>query len=622
MVSPVIVSLYPPSGIGMSTKRECPSCRTVYAGDDKLFCPKDGSRLLEATPARPPEDAFIGRVIAGRFVLERRLGKGGMGVVYLANHTVLKRLFAVKLLRRENVSNERALARFFREARVASSVDHPNIVSIYDYGQTDKGEPYLVMEYVEGTVLYQLVRDSRSRNLHPAYAVHILVQVARALEHAHQRGVVHRDIKPENILLTTFNGQPDWVKVLDFGVARIVGQPPLTRIGEELIGTPEFLAPEMMASPDVAPGVDLYSLGIMLHDMIVGEPPFRGDIREVLNGHMNLLPERLSQRCVDVAIPEELDQLAAELLEKDPAKRPTAAETVVRLEHIQSLMPTRSSHAPMFENSHSGEFTPSPADLSAAGALLDQTAEYTPIPSSLPIFDGSQTLVLGQAQRGNDKLQSAATMMLPATPIGGVPIPIDPAKRVEIEALESEIDIASGRLAEQIENLASGVWGPTWPPEAARLRSYVDECQNAEELRGLRLAMLHEQMRQQMERLDKQRQTLRQRILALSERLQLERDLADADRQQLVRSIAESEHKLAAVFQTAPTSPEPEMLVLRRQMRELQNDARRGWNDLARLALAAAPPTQHHHASGRHIEHLQQQIDAAQAMLTLLTRGK
>ena len=303
----------------MSSKRECPSCRTAYIGEDKLFCPKDGTRLMDPTPRSPVEDPLVGRVIAGRFVLERRLGKGGMGVVYLANHNVLKRMFAVKLLRREFVSNERALARFFREARVASSVDHPNIVSIYDYGQTDKGEPYLVMEYVEGTLLYLAVVESKTRNLTPLAAVDIALQVARALEHAHERGVVHRDIKPENILITTFNGQSDWVKVLDFGVARIVGQPPLTRIGEEIIGTPEFIAPEMMAATsEVAPAVDLYALGIMLHDTIVGEPPFRGEIKEVLHGHLNIVPKPLSERRLDASIPSELDELTMQLLLKDP----------------------------------------------------------------------------------------------------------------------------------------------------------------------------------------------------------------------------------------------------------------------------------------------------------------
>ena len=176
--------------------------------------------------SRPSERRpWIGRVIAGRFVLERRLGKGGMGVVYLANHNVLRRPFAVKLLRREFRQQRARTGAFFREARVASSVDHANIVSIYDYGQTDKGEPYLVMEYVEGTLLYQLVVSSPGKCLHPLQAVDISLQVARALEHAHQG--VHRDIKPENILITTvgadgfcegaglWGGSGDWSATAD-----------------------------------------------------------------------------------------------------------------------------------------------------------------------------------------------------------------------------------------------------------------------------------------------------------------------------------------------------------------------------------------------------------------------
>ena len=220
---------------------------TGLFGRRRAFCPLDGTRLIDQSPSTvtTPEDPLIGRTIAGRFVLERRLGKGGMGVVYLAQHAVLKRPFAVKLLLREFTSHERALARFFREARVASSLDHPNIVSIYDYGQTDSAEPFLIMEYVEGVALCRsCVRAVFATCCRPM-PVQLLVQVARALEHAHQRGVVHRDIKPENLLVTTFQGQNDFIKILDFMWPRVVGQPPLTRIGEEILGTPEFMAPEL-----------------------------------------------------------------------------------------------------------------------------------------------------------------------------------------------------------------------------------------------------------------------------------------------------------------------------------------------------------------------------------------
>ena len=133
------------------------------------------------------------------------------------------------------------------------------------------------------------------------------------------------------------------MKVLDFGVARVIGQPPLTRVGEEIIGTPEFIAPEMMsASGELSPSVDLYALGIMLHDTVVGEPPWKGDLKEILHGHMNAIPPRLSERRRDALIPRELDDLTAQMLEKNPLKRPTASEVVEILTRIRALLPTRS----------------------------------------------------------------------------------------------------------------------------------------------------------------------------------------------------------------------------------------------------------------------------------------
>ncbi|MFO0579568.1 MAG: protein kinase [Polyangia bacterium] len=593
----------------MSAKRECPTCRTTYTGDDKLFCPRDGTRLIESAKP-PPEDTLVGRVIAGRFVLERRLGKGGMGLVYLANHNVLRRMFAVKLLRREFVSNERALARFFREARVASSVDHPNIVSIYDYGQTEKGEPYLVMEYVEGTLLYKHVVESRTRNLLPLSAVDIALQVARALEHAHQRGVVHRDIKPENILLTTFNGQPNWVKVLDFGVARVVGQPPLTRVGEEIIGTPEFIAPEMMtATGDVMPSVDLYALGIMLHDTIVGEPPFRGDIKEILQGHLNVVPPKLSERRRDVQIPRELDELVAQLLEKVPARRPGAAETVQRLEMIRTQLPSRAAAAV-----HA---------VGEGGARSDGTREWR----------DNATLILAPDQRGTDQIQGATTMILPAAAAAmEVTALSEPAKLSEIDALQAELAAAVARLGEHVDPLAAVAWPSGWPIEAQALRQRLADLDLAEETRGLRVAMLQDQMTQQQGRVDRERQELRQQILALSDRYQIDRALSDADRKQIQRSIEDKERQLAVVLQGAPTSPEPELNQLRRELWELRLDARRGWQQLALMALAAtlpaattpgaAPPEALAAllAQRSAVEQILGQIDTAQSMLSLLTR--
>ncbi len=568
----------------MAKRRECPSCRSVYVGDDKLFCPKDGTRLVVQAP-RTSEDPWIGRVIAGRFVLERRLGKGGMGVVYLANHNVLKRPFAVKLLRREFVSNERALARFFREARVASSVDHPNIVSIYDYGQTDKGEPYLVMEYVEGTLLYQLVIGSPSRSLHPLQAVDISLQVARALEHAHQRGVVHRDIKPENILVTTVAGQENFVKVLDFGVARVLGQPPLTRVGEEIIGTPEFIAPEMMsASGELSPSVDLYALGIMLHDTIVGEPPWKGDLKEILHGHMNVVPPKLSERRRDSMIPRELDELAAQLLEKNPLKRPSASETVEILARIRALLPTRSVQLMRSEQ---------PKASSADPALREKETVILPS-SSLPPEPRAATVIL---PRGDANTA---------------------ARQAEIEAIDSEIVHLLARLSSLLEPLGQKLWGDGWPDRPQTLRELLVGNAVAQDKRHKRIKLLNDQVQLQQSRLQQHKSELRQQILALSERLQLESELPEFERGRLRRAIEEKERLLAQVLFSAPTSPEPELYRLRRELRELAEQARIGWPQLARLMLDDHRTDKLSERST--IELVLEQLAAAQAMQSLLQR--
>jgi serine/threonine protein kinase len=571
----------------MAKRRECPSCRSVYSGDDKLFCPKDGTRLVEQV-VRASEDPWIGRVIAGRFVLERRLGKGGMGVVYLANHNVLKRPFAVKLLRREFVSNERALARFFREARVASSVDHPNIVSIYDYGQTDKGEPYLVMEYVEGTLLYQLVIGSPSKCLHPLQAVDISLQVARALEHAHNRGVVHRDIKPENILIATVAGQPDFVKVLDFGVARVIGQPPLTRVGEEIIGTPEFIAPEMMsASGELSPSVDLYALGIMLHDTVVGEPPWRGDIKEILQGHMNVVPPRLSDRRRNAAIPRELDELTAQLLEKNPARRPTATETVESLTRIRALMPSRSVQ------------------------LLRGEQAGTAPPAGESVLAGKETVVLPAKPSGEIK-PGQETVILPRPESNAA------ARQAEIEAIDAEIVTFLARLAGLVDGLGQKLWFDTWPDKAQLLRELLAGNSKAQEKRQQRIKLLSEQVQLQQSRLQEHRSELRQQILALSERLQLEMELPESERHRVRRAIEDKERLLAQVLFSAPTSPEPELYRLRRELRELTEQARVGWPQLARLVIA--DPRTDKLSERATIELVLEQLSAAQAMQALLHR--
>jgi serine/threonine-protein kinase len=600
-----------------AVSKQCPACRSVYSGGDRVFCPLDGTRLVESAPAaKLADDPLIGRTVAGRFVLQSRLGKGGMGVVYLAQHTVLKRPFAVKLLLREFISNERALARFFREARVASSLDHPNIVSIYDYGQTDRSEPYLIMEYVEGVSLLQIVRQSRTRNLGPPYAVQLLLQVARALEHAHQRGVVHRDIKPENLLVTTWQGQSDFVKILDFGVARVVGQPPLTRIGEEILGTPEFMAPELLTASEVAPPVDLYALGIMLHDTIVGEAPFRGDVSAILQGHVSRVPPRLSQRRRDVPIPAALDELTAQLLAKDPAQRPSAAEAAARLEQLASQLPRRSALATA--GSLPSLTGPATAEEGPATRILSPTALGTADSSE----SGPQTVALRPAEGPSTVILTPA-----AVRVSDLVKVADPAKRAEIDALEAEIESASDRQARSVLRLAGELWGdagrpdPRWPADAHAVWLRLHHSSQLAQQHAQRLSSLQDQAKKAQQVTDDKRRALHSEILSLSERLQLDRELGSDDRQRVLSEIEAHERSLASVLQAGPGTLSSEITQLRRSLRDIQLDSRALFASLSRHLLHAVQGQPAHATARTELQQQQHLIDAAQSMLSLLTRS-
>ncbi|MEO7092411.1 MAG: serine/threonine-protein kinase, partial [Polyangiales bacterium] len=212
----------------------------------------DASPANQGPPSadRPPkvvakdDDPMIGSVIAGRYRVDRRLGEGGMGAVYLVEHTLMRKKLALKVLHREMCSQTEIVARFEREAMAAAHIDHPNVAGATDFGKLEDGSFYLVLEYVEGTSLRTIIDKGP---MAPSRSVHVTVQILAALRRAHELGIVHRDLKPENILLFEKDGDPDFAKVLDFGIARVpIGSlisggdsgPSLTRAGM-VYGTPE-----------------------------------------------------------------------------------------------------------------------------------------------------------------------------------------------------------------------------------------------------------------------------------------------------------------------------------------------------------------------------------------------
>jgi len=254
-------------------------------------------------------------IVAGRYRLDGRIAAGGAGEVWRASDLVLARPVAVKLLRPEYAQHPQTLARFRAEARHASSVSHPGIAQVYDYGEDGAESPYLVMELVDGPSLAGVLAAGP---LDPAFAMDVLAQAAAGLQAAHAAGLVHRDIKPANLLV----GPAGQVKITDFGIAYAAGSAPITRTGT-VIGTPAYLAPERAAGGPATPASDLYSLGVVGYECLTGAPPFSGLPVEVATAHRNgALP------ALPPAVPLAVAGLITELTAKDPADRPATAGEV------------------------------------------------------------------------------------------------------------------------------------------------------------------------------------------------------------------------------------------------------------------------------------------------------
>ena len=272
----------------------------------------------------------------GNYVLEQELGVGGMGQVFRARHALIRRPTALKVMRVSSEEERASVARFEREVQLSATLTHPNTITIFDYGRTADAKFYYAMEYLEGLDLQQIVE--RYGSLPPERTVYVLMQVCGALGEAHGRGIVHRDIKPPNIFLTHRGGLYDFVKVLDFGLAKQTEGDEavdLTKAGMA-VGTPRYISPEMVkGSPSIDGRSDLYSLGAVAYWMLSGRPPFDADSSmELLLDHLQARPTPVSQ-VSELAIPQELEAVVMRCLEKNPGDRfPSVQELAAALERI------------------------------------------------------------------------------------------------------------------------------------------------------------------------------------------------------------------------------------------------------------------------------------------------
>ncbi|MHA7632806.1 serine/threonine-protein kinase [Corallococcus sp. M7] len=288
------------------------------------------SRSDAGQPVRPESrssattDPLLGMQV-GEFVIQERIGSGGMGVVYRAVHPLIGKQAAIKVLRLELVS-EQLVQRLLVEARAVNAVRHPGIIDIFGFGSLPDERPYVTMELLQGRPLSDFVRAKQPMELESV--VWVMDQMLAALGAAHRAGVVHRDLKPANVFIAESPQTPASVKLVDFGIAKLLesGDTPLTADGT-VIGTPEYMAPEQIrGDSDVSPATDLYAVGVMMFQLLTGVRPFQGDSVQVMFAHVEARSPAPSSRVP--GLPQELDSLVLQLLQKDPARRPSSAEAV------------------------------------------------------------------------------------------------------------------------------------------------------------------------------------------------------------------------------------------------------------------------------------------------------
>jgi serine/threonine protein kinase len=310
----------------------CPHCQAPNA-DDARFCGSCGRATSATEPASNPNlgeaPTLIGREIAGRYRIQAKLGEGGMGAVYKAEQISLKRTVAVKLLRPEVASSQLLLRRFNAEAEAVAKLSHPNTVNIYDFGQDSDGTLFIAMEFIEGQSLRHMIHREAPFSIRRSLA--IALQVSSSLSDAHSHSIIHRDLKPDNVMIQTRGREKDIVRVLDFGIAKLrdenrQSQLAMTQAGD-MLGTPQYMAPEQIRAETIDGRTDVYALGCLLYEMITARLPYEAPtIMSLLSKHLLEVTIPPSQRRPDLVIPPAVDQLILSAMAKDPKVRPPTME--------------------------------------------------------------------------------------------------------------------------------------------------------------------------------------------------------------------------------------------------------------------------------------------------------
>jgi eukaryotic-like serine/threonine-protein kinase len=386
---------------------------------------------LPPEAAQPPDEPWAGHIVAGRYRLIRKLGEGGMGAVFLAEHLKLQKQVALKTIHAGIAGQAEVAARFAREAMASARIEHPHVVSAIDFGTLDDGSAFLVMQLARGEGLRE--RMVREGAMPFALASLIIEQMADALAAAHAAGIVHRDLKPENVVLEPTDGAPVHVRVLDFGIAHLrsdaepaqapTGGAPLTRLGV-VMGTPGYMAPEQALGQPVDERTDLYALGVMLWELCAGRPPFEGEsltaiVTQQLAGSPPALPAGLP------GVPAQLGGLLASLLSPQPEGRPASAtELRDRLRALRTAPRAARSPKPLVPTRIAKQCAAAAAVLVVALALALVARRSAPAAQEAPTEAAAVRAASPEPQTAPEPVRESAGRPQPAAaPAASAPEP-------------------------------------------------------------------------------------------------------------------------------------------------------------------------------------------------------
>jgi serine/threonine-protein kinase len=436
-----------------------PEERSAEKAAPTICAPQAHGALPDPGGSERRTGSLVGRVVNGKYEVLSLLGEGGMGVVYKVRHLLLpnKNLFALKVLHSRFSADAEFRARFLREVEVTMDLTHENIVQIRDFGMTEEQHLFFTMDHFPGRSLKTLIE--KKAPLPSRRVIGIAREILLALREAHRGGVIHRDLKPDNVLVEEEPGGRDRVRVLDFGIAKLLetdGKNDLTR--DNLIGTPKYMSPEQAGGDSLDGRSDLYSLGIMIYEMLTGQVPFRGGTtRSILMGHLTSPPPPFAEARPELAVPAPFERLVFDLLAKDPSARPASAEAVIERLHAESTARSRVG-APRRRLLPVGRLVLGAVILAAAGLALEHylpwrtfttrqaEAEAAPPPAA------EDELAPAPRARPTEPAPEGAQEAL-----GSAPAPQPAPLRASAARLSCEVCGKRYRPGERLENMCHGI---------------------------------------------------------------------------------------------------------------------------------------------------------------------